>query len=37
VIEQYEDNKLIRPRANYVGNRGIAYVPFDLRQGDIAV
>jgi citrate synthase len=37
VMEQYEDNKLIRPRANYVGNRGVAYMPIDQRDTDIAV
>ena len=37
VMEQYEDNKLIRPRANYVGNRGVAYIRIDERERDIAV
>jgi len=34
-MEQYADNKLIRPRANYVGPRGVAYVPIDQRSEDI--
>ncbi len=36
-MEQYADNKLIRPRANYVGGRGVAYVPIAERSQDIAV
>jgi citrate synthase len=36
-MEQYADNKLIRPRANYVGGRGIAYVPIAERSQDITV
>ena len=35
VMEQYADNKLIRPRANYVGPRGVKYVPIDQRSEDI--
>jgi len=35
IIEQYADNKLIRPRANYVGPRGVKYVPIDQRSEDI--
>lgn len=34
-MEQYADNKLIRPRANYVGGRGIKYVPLTERSQDI--
>ncbi|HEY7981654.1 MAG TPA: citrate/2-methylcitrate synthase [Candidatus Eremiobacteraceae bacterium] len=37
VLEQYADNKLIRPRAQYVGARGIAYTPIADRPSDIAV
>jgi citrate synthase len=36
-MEQYADNKLIRPRANYVGGRGTAYVPIGERSQDITV
>jgi len=31
VLEQYEDNRLIRPRARYVGERGRDFVPLDER------
>jgi citrate synthase len=31
ILEQYADNKLIRPRAEYVGPRDVAYVPIDKR------
>jgi citrate synthase len=31
ILEQYADNKLIRPRAEYVGQRNIPYVPIDQR------
>jgi len=31
ILEQYADNKLIRPRAEYVGPRNVPYVPIDQR------
>lgn len=31
ILEQYADNKLIRPRADYVGTRDVCYVPIDDR------
>jgi citrate synthase len=31
ILEQYADNKLIRPRAEYVGPRNVNYVPIDER------
>src|SRR5262249_12053963 len=31
VLEQYADNKLIRPRADYIGPRDVAYVPIEKR------
>ena len=31
ILEQYADNKLIRPRAEYVGARNVPYVPIDER------
>ncbi|MDQ2937993.1 MAG: citrate synthase [Acidobacteriota bacterium] len=31
ILEQYADNKLIRPRAEYVGQRDVAYVPIEKR------
>ncbi len=37
VLEQYADNKLIRPRAQYVGARGVAYTPIADRSSDISL
>lgn len=31
VLEQYKNNRLIRPRAEYVGPRGLKYVPIEER------
>lgn len=31
ILEQYAENKLIRPRAEYTGPRGLTYVPIDQR------
>lgn len=31
ILEQYANNKLIRPRAEYIGPRGLKYVPIDER------
>src|SRR5438552_248562 len=31
VLEQYGDNRLIRPRAEYVGEKDLSYVPMDRR------
>jgi citrate synthase len=31
VLEQYANNRLIRPRAEYVGPRGLQYVPIEKR------
>ena len=31
ILEQYADNRLIRPRAEYVGEKDISYVPMDRR------
>ncbi len=35
IMEQYADNKLMRPRANHVGARGVKYVPLSERKDDI--
>lgn len=31
ILEQYQNNRLIRPRAEYVGPRGLKYLPVDQR------
>ena len=31
ILEQYANNRLIRPRAEYIGPRGVTYVPIDER------
>jgi citrate synthase len=31
ILEQYANNRLIRPRAEYIGPRGVAYVPIEER------
>jgi citrate synthase len=31
ILEQYKNNRLIRPRAEYVGPRGLKYMPLDQR------
>ncbi|HMO80522.1 MAG TPA: citrate synthase [Pyrinomonadaceae bacterium] len=31
ILEQYADNKLIRPRAEYIGERGLKYIPIAER------
>ncbi len=31
ILEQYANNKLIRPRAEYIGARGLKYVPIEER------
>ena len=31
VLEQYKNNRLIRPRADYVGPRGLKYIPIEQR------
>jgi citrate synthase len=31
ILEQYADNKLIRPRAEYIGPKNVPYVPIDER------
>ena len=37
VMEQYADNRLIRPKDHYVGSRDLQYVPIEQRRQDIAV
>ena len=32
VMEQYHDNRLIRPRERYVGKMGLPYIPIKERQ-----
>jgi citrate synthase len=32
VMEQYDNNRLVRPRAEYVGERGVEYTPIDERE-----
>jgi citrate synthase len=32
ILEQYANNKIIRPRAEYIGPRGLKYVPIDERE-----
>jgi citrate synthase len=32
ILEQYTDNKLIRPRAEYIGRRDVPYVAIDQRE-----
>ena len=31
ILEQYHDNRLIRPRAEYIGRKDVPYVPLDGR------
>jgi len=31
ILEQYANNRLIRPRAEYVGLKGVPYVPIEAR------
>lgn len=33
VLEQYSDNRIIRPRADYIGPQRLQYVPIDKRAG----
>jgi len=37
LMEQYANNKLIRPGENYVGGRDVKYVPISQRQADVPV
>ena len=32
ILEQYADNRLIRPRAEYVGETEVSYLPIDRRR-----
>ncbi len=36
ILEQYQDNRLIRPRAEYTGPRNVPYVPIDQRVHEAA-
>lgn len=36
ILEQYSNNRLIRPRAEYVGARGVPYIPIDERKEAVA-
>jgi citrate synthase len=31
VLEQYDNNRLIRPRAEYTGPKNLSYVPIEKR------
>jgi citrate synthase len=31
ILEQYENNRLIRPRAEYIGGMDLKYAPIDER------
>lgn len=31
ILEQYSDNKLIRPRAEYIGRRDVPYIAISQR------
>jgi len=37
LLEQYANNKLIRPGEHYVGPRGVKYVPLEARTADVPV
>ncbi len=36
ILEQYSDNRLIRPRAQYVGRKNVPYVPIEERRAQAA-